>query len=227
MSTLRSLAVVLVITTLFAGTPALAASNEAVKRNNFGAELAKQGRLEEALSEFRLAVQADPRFATAQMNLAYTYEKLNRGDEAIAAYKKTIELDPRNRTAFNNLGVLYMDKGLYDEALQVIEQGLKVDPNDGTLQKNLEIAKTNLAHVNERDTEIAAARKQAELLPKDPRAAYNLARAYSAFHMQDQALEWLDKAFQLGFKDIPLLRDDPALSGLRQDPRYTRLMEGR
>ena len=39
---------VLAIALLFAGTAALAASSDAIRRNNFGAELLKQGRLDEA-----------------------------------------------------------------------------------------------------------------------------------------------------------------------------------
>jgi hypothetical protein len=45
--------------------------------------------------------------------------------------------------------------------------------------------------------------------------------------MKEQALEWLSKALGLGFDDIGFLRDDPALAGLKNDPRLGRLLEGR
>lgn len=227
MLSLRNLAAVLVTTILFAGTVALAASNEAVKRNNFGADLVKQGRLDEAVSEFQMAVQSDPRYAAAQLNLASTYERLGRVDEAIAAYKKAAELDSRNAIALNNLGVLYMKKNLYDEAIQTLEQGLKIDPTDATLQKNLTIAKTNRGLLTEREARIAEARRQAEARPKDSRAAYDVARVYASFDMQDEAFEWLGKALQMGFDDIRFVREDPVLLGLRQDPRFARLLQGR
>jgi len=227
MRTLRWIAAVLVSAALFAGTAAFAASNEAIKRNNFGAELVKQGRLDEAVSEFRAAVSADPRFAAAQMNLAYTYERLGREDEAIAGYKKTVELEPRNAKVFNNLAVLYMKKNLYDEAIQTLEQGLTVDPTDTTLQKNLEIAKANRGMLKEREARLADAQKQAEDRPKDPRAAYQLARVYASLDRQDQAFEWLGKALQMGFDDIRFVREDPVLSALRPDPRFAKLLEGR
>jgi tetratricopeptide (TPR) repeat protein len=69
-----------------------AASNEAVKRSNYGGEILKQGRLEEAATEFQRAVDADPNFATAYLNLGYAFEKLSRRDEAIAASKKGVSL---------------------------------------------------------------------------------------------------------------------------------------
>lgn len=212
---------------LFADAVAQAASNEAIKRNNFGSELVKQGRLDEAVSEFRLAVQADPRHAPAQLNLAYTYEKLSRVDEAIAAYKNAVALDPKNAIAFNNLGVLYTKRERYDEAIQTLEQGLTIDPNDATLQKNLTIAKKNREVLGEREARIVEAKNQVEAYPKDPQAAYNLARVYASFDMQDLAFDWLGKALDLGFGDVKLVREDAALAGLRGDPRLARLLDGR
>ena len=212
---------------LLAAAAVHAAFDEAVKRNNFGSELVNQGRLDEAVSEFQLAVQADPRYAAAQLNLAYTYERLGRIDEAIAAYTATIALDPKNTVAFNNLGVLYLKRELYDEAIQSFERGLAVDRSDAMLQKNLATAKTNRDILKEREVRIADARKKADAAPKDPRAAYDVARVYASFDMQDQAFEWLETSLRLGLDDTKFVREDPVLLGLRRDPRFARLMEGR
>ena len=83
------------------------------------------------------------------------------------------------------------------------------------------------AIIQEREAKIAEARRQVEAHPKDPLAAHNLARVYASLDMKDQALEWLAKALRLGFTDIRFLRADPALAGLKDDPRFTKLLEGR
>jgi Flp pilus assembly protein TadD len=223
---LRS-AAVLTISLLVAGTAALAANNEAIKRNNFGAELVKQGRLDEAVTEFRSAVQSDPRYAAAHANLAYTYDRLGRVDEAIAAYKDAVSLDPKNAIAFNNLGVLYLKKNAYEDAIQAFEEGLKGDPSNAMLQQNLASAKKNKDILKEREVRIAEARKKADAAPKDPQASYDVARVYASFDMQDQAFEWLEKSLRLGLDDTKFVREDPVLLGLRRDPRFARLMEGR
>ena len=220
-------AAVLTIALLVAGTAALAASDEAIKRNNFGAELVKQGRLDEAVTEFQSAIRSDARYAAAHANLAYTYDRLGRGDEAIAAYKETVAIDPKNAIAFNNLGVLYVKKDSYDEAIQAFEQGLKADPSSALLQQNLASAKRNRDILKEREVRIADARKKSDAAPKDPRAAYDVARVYASFDMQDQAFEWLEKSLQMGLDDTKFVREDPVLLGLRRDPRFARLMEGR
>ncbi|MBP1777072.1 MAG: tpr domain protein [candidate division NC10 bacterium] len=220
-------AAVLTISLLLVGTAALAASNEAIKRNNFGAELVKQGRLDEALTEFRSAIQSDAQYTAAHANLAYTYDRLGRVDEAIAAYKNVVALDQKNAIAFNNLGVLYVKKESYDDAIQAFEQGLKADPSNALLQQNLASVKKNRDILKEREVRIADALKKADSAPKEPRAAYDVARVYASFDMQDQAFEWLEKSLRLGLDDIAFVREDPVLLGLRRDPRFARLLEGR
>jgi len=212
---------------LLGASPGETASKEAVKRNNFGGELFKQGKLDEALVEFQQAVALDSGYALAQLNLAFTYDRLGRADEAIPAYQKAIKLDPQNGMAFNNLGVLYMKKEQNDEAITTLEQGLRVDPSNVSLQKNLETVRKNKAIVEEREARIADAKKQAEARPKDPRAAYNLTRVYASLGQHDLAIEWLAKALQLGFDDFGFLKADPALATLRGDPRFVNLLKGR
>jgi superkiller protein 3 len=206
---------------------AQAASNEAIKRNNFGADLAKQGRLDEAITEFQSAILADPRYAAAHLNLAYAYDRSKRADEAIAAYRKALDLDPKVPAAYNNLGVLYTNQGRYDEAIQTLEQGLKLEPTNSTLQKNLETAKANQKGVQDREARIADAKKQVDARPKDPQAAHQMARVYASLYMRDEAFEWLGKAVELGFRDTRFLREDPALADLREDPRFARLVQPR
>jgi superkiller protein 3 len=204
---------------------AQAASNEAIKRNNFGTELAKQGRLDEAITEFQSAIQADPRYAMAHLNLAYAYDRSKRSNEAIAAYQKAITFDPKSVAAFNNLGVLYTNTGKYDQAIQTLEQGLKLEPSNTVLLKNLETAKANQNAVQDREKKVAEAKKQVEARPKDPQAAHHLGRVYASLYMRDEAFEWLSKAVELGYKDTRFLREDPALADLREDPRFARLLQ--
>ncbi len=203
------------------------AGTEAVRRNNFGTELVRQGKLAEAVTEFQQAVALDPNYAGAQVNLAYTYDRLGRVEEAMAAYRKAIELDPKNAIIANNLGVLYGKQGRNDEAIALLEQSLRLDPSYANALQNLESAKKNKTIMVEREARIAEAKKQAEARPKDPRAQYNLARVYASFSLNDEALQSLTRAFQLGFDDIPFVKADPVLEGLRTDPRFAALMSGR
>src|SRR5436309_12792235 len=69
-------------------------SDEAVERNNRGAALLQQGKLEQAVAEFQRAVEMAPTSAAGQANLAFAYEQQGRTDEAIAADGRVLELEP-------------------------------------------------------------------------------------------------------------------------------------
>lgn len=223
----RMLAFVTVLAILLGAADVQARSNEAIRRNNFGAELQKQGRLEEAVTQFQTAIELDPGYAAARLNLGFLYDRMGRIEEAIAQYQKVIELDPGSLLARNNLGVLYDKTGRYDEAIAEFEQVLRIDASDATALKNLEIARKNKGVVQEREQHFVQARKEVEARPTDPRASYNLGRLYAHYDDKDRAFEWLGKALALGFDDFTLLKHDPALAGIRNDPRFTRLLEGR
>ncbi len=227
--TRRFLALVAVLGSSFIlGTADVQAkSDEAIRRNNYGAELLKQGKLAEAVAEFQRAVELDPNYVLAQRNLGYAYDRQGQVDQAVAAYRKAIELEPKDSITRNNLGVLYDKKGMYGEAIGEFEKALQMDPANSMIQKNLESAKNNKAIVQERSERIAKAKKDVEARPKDPRAAYQLARVYASFDDRDPAFEWLAKALALGFEDLGFVNSDPVLAGLRQDPRFPKLFEKR
>jgi tetratricopeptide (TPR) repeat protein len=225
---LRRLALLLgVLVTLALAGPGHAAVTEAVKRNNVGADFLKQNRLEEAVAEFRRAVEVDPSYVAAHFNLAYAYERAQRLDEAIAQYTRALQLEPTNVFGLNNLGVLYTYKRQYDEAIKVLERAVQIEPSNSTVAKNLETARQNKSILREREARIAEARKQVEARPEDSGAAYTLARAYASFDMIEDAFEWLAKALMLGFDNIQFVREDPVLLGLRKDPRFAAMLEGK
>lgn len=204
-----------------------AGSDEALQRNNLGASLVQQGKLDEAIAEFQKALALDPKYTAAHLNLGYAYDRQGRPEEAMAQYQKVIALEPGNLFAHNNLGVLYDKKGLYAEAVAAFEKVLQIDPSNATAMENLERAKRNKDIVQEREERFAQARKEVEANPKDARAAYNLGRLHASFGEKEQALKWLAKALELGFDDFKFLRDDPALAGLKDDPSFRGLIEGR
>src|SRR3990172_1554766 len=95
----RTLTAAVILAILLAAPEAQPRSDEAIKRNNFGTGLLKQERLEEAVTEFQRAVELDPEYTAARLNLGYLYDRLGRLEEAMAEYRKVIELDPGNLLA--------------------------------------------------------------------------------------------------------------------------------
>jgi len=202
-------------------------SSEAVERNSRGAELLKQGKVAEAVAEFRAALEGSPGYVTARGNLAFAYEKLGQLDDAMAAYQKVLDAEPKNTAVRNNLAVLYSRSGRHEDAIRELETLLGSTPDDETARRNLETAKRNQGILRERDQQSAGALKVAEARPNDPRAAYDVARVYAQQGDNDKALSWLGKAFDLGYDQMEFVKVDPAFGALRKDPRYGKLLEER
>jgi len=202
-------------------------SDAALERNNRGAALLTQGKLEEAVAELRQAVDMASTYVVARSNLAYAYERQGRSDEAIAEYRKVLDLEPDNSVVRNNLGTLYSKVGRYEEAIREFEELLRRDPTNTTAKGNLENAKQNKAVARERQDQVGRTLMVVDARPNDPWAAYDAARIFAQQGNNDQALAWLTKALDLGFNKLDFVSVDPALKGLRTDPRFSTLLEER
>jgi tetratricopeptide (TPR) repeat protein len=193
---------------------------EAARQTQRGLALQQQGKHEEAVAEFRRAAEADPGNVSVLMNLAHAYSLQGRIEDAIAEYRKVLAQEPRNVIVQNNLGVLYDRQGRYDEAIEAFDRILKQDPTNPAATKNLEMAKKNSVTAQERDQNVGRAKKAFEARPRDPQAAYGVARAHAIHGQRDEALDWLIKAVDLGYDNVEYLTVDPAFVLLRDDPRF-------
>jgi len=79
-------------------------------------DLMADGKLEEAVSAYRLSLEIDPTFTEAMHGLARALQDLQRYDEAISVAQKITELDPDDVLAHTSLSVLYQKKGMIPEA---------------------------------------------------------------------------------------------------------------
>lgn len=108
--------------------------------NRLGLITAFQGQIETAVEWFIKAVQANPRYTEACLNLAVTYADLSRYDDAELAYHRAARLAresppstdfyTRGRLANEHaaLGDRYAGMGLYDEALDEYRKALGLCP---------------------------------------------------------------------------------------------------
>lgn len=60
--------------------------------------------------------------------------------------------------------------------------------------------------------------------PEEPQHWYNLACSYALTQKADDALRALDRAVQLGYRDVDWMMTDRDLAGLREDPRFRDLV---
>ena len=137
-----------------------------VVHQDLGIALASQGRLEEAMAEYRKAIQFGPQRAYPYFCLGTALERLGRVKDAVAQYRNAARWDPRMVEAWRNLAaILATDSSpeLRDaaEAVRLAERACRLsDYKDSSCVSTLAIAYAEAARW---DDAVGMARKAESL----------------------------------------------------------------
>jgi tetratricopeptide (TPR) repeat protein len=141
-------------------------------------------------------------------------------DGALAQAQKAIQLDPAYYRIHFWLGRVYAQKGMRQQAVDESERVLKATP-DSTL------GLTELAYALAAAGRTAGARTILRTLEERSRSswvpAYNLAIIHVALKENDEALRYLQKAYDEQDWALLVLAVEPRLDPLRSDPRFRKL----
>ena len=99
--------------------------------NDLGVALKDQGRLDEAIAEYRTALRLNPNLAPAHASLGAALSRQGKLDEAIAEYRRRSASSPicSRPTAHTNLGDALRDQGKLDEAIAEFRAALRLKPD--------------------------------------------------------------------------------------------------
>ena len=75
-----------------------------------------EGRLTEAIAEYKAAIASDPTFVDAMHGLARAYQDSEDFDRAIEVANRIVDFDPDDVLAHTSLSILYQRKGMVAEA---------------------------------------------------------------------------------------------------------------
>jgi protein O-GlcNAc transferase len=89
----------------------------------------KKGKLEEAQSEYKKALEIKPGYVKSIFNLGYIYHLQGRTDEAIASFLEVLKIQPDDAEAHTNLAAIYYEKKEYRLAIQHVDQAMKLGKN--------------------------------------------------------------------------------------------------
>lgn len=96
---------------------------------NRGVEFYDDGKLPDAIREYRLALEDDPANVRAHYNLAVCFHDLGKRDEAAAEYQGVLRLDADNARALVSLASLKADEKNETEALELLNKAASADPH--------------------------------------------------------------------------------------------------
>jgi TolB-like protein/DNA-binding winged helix-turn-helix (wHTH) protein/Tfp pilus assembly protein PilF len=187
----------------------------------YGLLLLAEKRFDEAARQFGAALEIDPLSLTTSADLGQVYFYSGRYDQAIAQTVKVLEMNPQFSMGHDLKGMAYEQKGMYAEALTEFQQYAQLS------QDSLD-SRMHLAHLYAVTGRPADAGKLLDELEHPPHgqfvSSYDLASIYAGLGNKDQALQWLERAYDERAPMIPLMGIDPLLDPVRSDPRYQALL---
>jgi tetratricopeptide (TPR) repeat protein len=98
-------------------------------RNNLGAVLSQQGRLDEAIVAYRQAIKKNPDYYKAYSNLGAAYACQGETRTAIGLYRKALKLNPRDAASHLNLGLALARLGNVTQAAAHLREFLNLAPD--------------------------------------------------------------------------------------------------
>jgi len=166
----------------------------AIPHVNLGNVLKDQRKREEAIVEYKKAIELDPNYALPHNNLGNVLKDQQKREEAIVEYKKAIELDPNDALPHNNLGIALRDQGKDEEAIVEYKKAIELDPNHATPHNNLGIV---LKGQGKTEEAIAEYKKAMKLDPKDALPHNNLGIVLKGQGKTEEAIAEYKKAMKL------------------------------
>src|SRR5262245_12799040 len=114
-----------------------------------GLTLSNEGKIDEAIGEYRTALRLRPDDARTHGNLALLLTGQGKLEEAHAHAQEAVRLDPGYPDAHSNLGVVLDAEGRTEEAIQEYREALAIDSDDPQVRNNLGSALARLGRMDE------------------------------------------------------------------------------
>ena len=203
--------------------------------------------------EYRKALELNPNSVDALLHITWVLTASGRFDEALVPLQRALELDPLSTSIRNAKGQLYYLNQDFDRAIQEFEQTLELDRNDPSLyyylalpyeqkgqfdtaialhQSAIELSKRSpiylsaLAHTYG----VAGMREEAlQILGELQQAAYpspyNLGIVHLGLGHHEQAIDWLEKAYEARNSHLVYIKQGPRFDPLRKNERFITLLE--
>ena len=123
-------------TTLFTHALGITSDNWLI-HYNLGVTLAKEGKLNEAISHYSEALRIKKNYAIAHNNLGIVLSMQGKTEEAIDHYSEALHIDPDNPETHNNLGILLDTQGEWEKAIRHYSEALRINPDYAKAHFNL------------------------------------------------------------------------------------------
>lgn len=171
--------------------------------NKLGIAYQQQMNFNAARKMYNNAIHRRKDYPEPYNNLGTTYYLANKFKKSIKYYRKAISLNPDSASFHLNLGSSFYRIKKPKEAVDEYRQALMLDPNI----------------LNERSTTGTVVQARGG----DVEYYFYLAKVFASLGRTEEAVRYLRRAFEDGFKEFKKLDEDPDFLKISQDPSYIAL----
>ena len=195
--------------------------NYSIGHELYGYYFRSTGRLDEALTEAKRALELDPLSLLLNADLAATYSFRREYDLALDQSRKAIEIDQNSITALGSLARSSSLKGMYQEAFTTYTKMISLIGRDSYLLATLAYTYAKSGNREEAQKLLNELTEQSKVSYMFP---YCKVVIYAGLGEKDLAFEWLERSYEEKDPNMVDVKIDPMLDPLRSDGRYSNLL---
>src|SRR6266480_2084305 len=187
-----------------AGDPLLAEvralNRSATYQVQYGAELERQGKLEESAAAHEKALEIDPQLVQAHINLIELYGRLSQFEKAEEHYRAAIRLNSSSAESYYNYGVLLLSAEKFPLAEDAFRRTIEINPYYSSAHNNLGYLLERRSSFSEAEAEY---RKAIENKPSDRQAHFNLGRILVNQKKYQEGIQELERTLEPEDENTP------------------------
>jgi serine/threonine-protein kinase len=195
--------------------------NLALIYDQYGWTFSELGRFDDAVAAEKKALELDPLSTFLNTDLAFFLYWARRFEEATTQIRKTLELDPNNAFAHSILGWCLIAKGNKAEARSEFEKATTLDD----LPWYVSSVGYACGVSGDRAKAEEVLRGLEELAKQRYVSPANRAAVYLGLGEKEQALDWLEKAYEDRDPIFWWINGDQLYDSLRAAPRFEALVQ--
>jgi TolB-like protein/tetratricopeptide (TPR) repeat protein len=195
--------------------------NYAYAHKLYAEYLSYVGRFDAAVTEARLARDLDPLSIVTNTLVGLALYRARQYDAALLALSQAIEMDPNHPMAYLPLGLVHIMKGQLDEAIAALMKASTLTPESSEIVAQLAHAHALAGH---RDRTRAALDDLLERSQQQHVSPFSFALIHTGLGESQAAIDWLERAYDERDWYLCVLKTEPILDPLRNEPRFQALL---
>jgi serine/threonine-protein kinase len=196
--------------------------NNALTLRDYALYLVHTGRPDESLRQIQRALELDPLSSDVRHAMARIYMDRREFDSAVAQSRRVTERDPTHYLAYSIMGASLTAKRLYPEAVAALEKACALS---GRHPVPVAALGHTLAAMGAESEAEKILRELDEMSGRRYVSPHHLATVCMGLGKKDQAIAWLERAYQERSLWLISITTDFRFDGLRSDPRFQALLK--